>query len=71
VATRGIFQGYSLERNKYSKPSLIRINWGEGPSRLVKQKIALKNKKLRTPTNGTFNDVGSTDKHKKFHFSIL
>jgi hypothetical protein len=30
----------------------------------VKQKIALRDKKLRTQTNGEFNDVGSADENK-------
>jgi hypothetical protein len=30
---------------KYSKPLLIQINWGERSSGLMKQKIALKDKK--------------------------
>jgi hypothetical protein len=37
--------------------------WGRS-SRLVKQKVALKDKKLRTQINGKCNDISSADKNK-------
>jgi hypothetical protein len=48
----------------YSKPLLIRSNWGERSSRLVQQKVALKNKKLTPQINGKFNDISSADENK-------
>jgi hypothetical protein len=48
---------------KYSKPSLIRINGGES-SGLMKQKVALKEKKLRTQIIGKFNYVSSAEENK-------
>jgi hypothetical protein len=34
----------------------------------MKQKKALKDKKLRKQINGKFNNIGSTDENKKNHF---
>jgi hypothetical protein len=45
-------------------PSLIRSNWAESPSELVKQKIALKDKELRTQMNRKCNDRRSADESK-------
>lgn len=49
---------------QYSKTLLIQINWGEGSSGLSdnpdsQRKSISKSKKLRTPVNGKFNDMGS------------
>jgi hypothetical protein len=55
-----------VTRKLYSKPLLIRINWRERSSGLMKQKIALKDKKkLRKQMNGTFNNISSADGKKK------
>jgi hypothetical protein len=50
-------------------PSLSQSNWGERSSRLVKQKVLLKERKeknLKRETNGNFNDicVCSADENK-------
>jgi hypothetical protein len=36
-----------------------------GQSGLVKQKVALKDKKVRTQINGKFNDISSADENGK------
>jgi hypothetical protein len=49
----------------YSKPSRIWIKWGERSSRLMKQKIALKDKKkLRKQINGKYNNTGGAVEYK-------
>jgi hypothetical protein len=52
-------------RQQYSNPSLILSKWEERSSGLVKQKVALKDrKKLRTQINEKFNDISSADENK-------
>jgi hypothetical protein len=58
------FPNIISECDKYSKQSLIRVHWKERPSGLMKQKVALKGKKLRTQINGKFHDISSTDENK-------
>jgi hypothetical protein len=49
----------------YSKPSLIRSNWGGEVIRISETKVSPKRKKkLRTEINGKFNDIISADENK-------
>jgi hypothetical protein len=57
-----VFTGRS--KYKYSKPSLIRINWGGGVIWVSEVKGSPKRrKKLRTQINGKFNDISSADEN--------
>lgn len=51
---------------EYSKPLLIHINRGEWLSGLMKQKVALRDKKknLDKEVNGKFNNIGIADESK-------
>jgi hypothetical protein len=44
--------------------SVIRINWGERSSGLVKKKVTPKDRKLRTQLNGKCNDISSAHENK-------